>query len=204
MRVAEYYELSEDKTAIILYVKESGTYAVGSKNSAPKPTYPPVMEEAENGSYTLNYPYPTYDQKVTIRPKPDEGYEVNTVTVLDSNGNTVEVTRNEDGTYSYQQPVGSVTIKVTFWKTSGVSDCPKDESCPISRYKDLTAGEWYHDGIHYCLEEGLMIGTSGGMFEPDAASSRAMVVTILWRMEGSPSAEGTMSFTDVEEGPVVR
>ncbi len=196
----EYYELSEDKTAIILYVKESGTYAVGSKNSAPKPTYPPIMEESENGSYTLNYPYPTYGQKVTIRPKPDEGYEVNTVTVLDSKGNVVEVTKNEDGTYSYIQPQSSVTIKVTFWKTSGVSDCPKDESCPISRYKDLTAGEWYHDGIHYCLEEGLMIGTSGDMFEPDAASSRAMVVTILWRMEGSPTAEGAMSFTDVEEG----
>lgn len=188
----EYYELSEDKTTIILHVKESGTYAVSSKNNTVKPTYPPIMEESENGSYTLNYPYPTYGQKVTIRPKPDEGYEVNTVIVLDSNGNNVEVTSNEDGTYSYQQPVGSVTIKVTFWKTSGVSDCPKDDTCPLADYKDLDVGEWYHDGIHYCVEEGLMIGTSDDMFEPDAASSRAMVVTILWRMEGSPSAEGTM------------
>ncbi len=77
--------------------------------------------------------------------------------------------------------------------------CTKDNSCPLAAFSDLNPTAWYHDGIHYCLENGLMQGISGGTFLPDGGTSRAQLVTILWRMEGGPEKSSTVSFRDVEE-----
>lgn len=78
--------------------------------------------------------------------------------------------------------------------------CAKDDSCPIGAFGDLTAAAWYHDGVHYCLENGLMRGVSGGKFLPDGSATRAQLVTILWRLEGSPETTGAVRFNDVAGG----
>ena len=78
--------------------------------------------------------------------------------------------------------------------------CAKDDSCPIGAFGDLTAAAWYHDGVHYCLENGLMRGVSGGKFLPNGSTTRAQLVTILWRLESSPEPAGTVSFGDVADG----
>lgn len=197
----EYYELAEDGSSIILHVKESGVYAVGGRDyQIVIPTYPPVKNESENGSFAVSPDRPFSGQTVTITPKPDEGYTVDKVTVTDASGKAVEVSPNGDGTYSFTQPSGAVTITVTFKVLTDVSECPRDASCPMSGYTDLNMGEWYHDGIHYCLDEGLMDGVDAGMFAPNATTSRAMIVTILWRLQGSPEAEAEETFTDVAPG----
>ncbi len=194
----EYYELAEDGSSIILHVKESGVYAVGGRDyQIVIPTYPPVKNESENGSFAVSPDRPFSGQTVTITPKPDEGYTVDKVTVTDASGKAVEVSPNGDGTYSFTQPSGAVTITVTFKVLTDVSGCPRDASCPMSGYTDLNMGEWYHDGIHYCLDEGLMDGVDAGMFAPNATTSRAMIVTILWRLQGSPEVDTTETFTDV-------
>lgn len=194
----EYYELTEDGSGLILHVKESGVYAVGGRDyQIVIPTYPPVKTESENGSFAVSPDRPFSGQTVTITPKPDEGYTVDKVTVTDASGKAVEVSPNGDGTYSFTQPSGAVTITVTFKVLTDVSECPRDASCPMSGYTDLNMGEWYHDGIHYCLDEGLMDGVDAGMFAPNATTSRAMIVTILWRLQGSPEVEATETFTDV-------
>ena len=194
----EYYELTEDGSGLILHVKESGVYAVGGRDyQIVIPTYPPVKTESENGSFAVSPDRPFSGQTVTITPKPDEGYTVDKVTVTDASGKAVEVSPNGDGTYSFTQPSGAVTITVTFKVLTDVSECPRDASCPMSGYTDLNMGEWYHDGIHYCLDEGLMDGVDAGMFAPNATTSRAMIVTILWRLQGSPEVEVTETFTDV-------
>lgn len=74
--------------------------------------------------------------------------------------------------------------------------CAKDDSCPLGAFGDLTATAWYHDGVHYCLENGLMRGVSGGKFLPDGSTTRAQLVTILWRLEGSPETTGAVRFND--------
>lgn len=197
----EYYELAEDGSSIILHVKESGVYAVGGRDyQIVIPTYPPVKNESENGSFAVSPDRPFSGQTVTITPKPDEGYTVDKVTVTDASGKAVEVSPNGDGTYSFTQPSGAVTITVTFKVLTDVSGCPRDASCPMSGYTDLNMGEWYHDGIHYCLDEGLMDGVDAGMFATNATTSRAMIVTILWRLQGSPEAEAEETFTDVAPG----
>lgn len=194
----EYYELTEDGSGLILHVKESGVYAVGGRDyQIVIPTYPPVKTESENGSFAVSPDRPFSGQTVTITPKPDEGYAVDKVTVTDADGKPVEVRPNGDGTYSFTQPSGAVTITVTFKVLTDVSECPRDASCPMSGYTDLNMGEWYHDGIHYCLDEGLMDGVDAGMFAPNATTSRAMIVTILWRLQGSPEVDTTETFTDV-------
>ena len=78
--------------------------------------------------------------------------------------------------------------------------CAKDDTCPLAAFGDLTATAWYHDGVHYCLENGLMQGVSGGKFLPDGSTTRAQLVTILWRLEGSPKTTGAVRFNDTPGG----
>lgn len=78
--------------------------------------------------------------------------------------------------------------------------CAKDDSCPLGAFGDLTAAAWYHDGVHYCLENDLMRGVSGGKFLPDGSTTRAQLVTILWRLEGSPETTGAVHFNDTAGG----
>lgn len=199
--LGEYFEVSADKSALILHVCCFSIYAVGYENSPVLPPLPtenaPNVSESEHGSVTVFPNLPTTGTVVTITPKPDEGYTVDKVTVTDASGKAVEVSPNGDGTYSFTQPSGAVTITVTFKVLTDVSECPRDASCPMSGYTDLNMGEWYHDGIHYCLDEGLMDGVDAGMFAPNATTSRAMIVTILWRLQGSPEVDTTETFTDV-------
>lgn len=196
--LGEYFEVSSDKTVLTLHVCCFSTYAVGYTDAPMNiTTYPPVKTESENGSFAVSPDRPFSGQTVTITPKPDEGYTVDRITVTDASGKAVEVRPNGDGTYSFTQPSGAVTITVTFKVLTDVSECPRDASCPMSGYTDLNMGEWYHDGIHYCLDEGLMDGVDAGMFAPNATTSRAMIVTILWRLQGSPEVEATETFTDV-------
>lgn len=202
--LGEYFEVSADKSALILHLCCFSTYAVGYENAPVLPPVPtenaPNVSASEHGSVTVFPNLPTTGTVVTITPKPDEGYTVDRITVTDASGNAVEVKSNGDGTYSFTQPAGAVTITATFKLLTEASDCPRDESCPMSGYTDLDMGAWYHDGIHYCLDEGLMDGVGTGLFAPNATTSRAMIVTILWRLQGSPEAEAAEMFTDVAPG----
>ena len=74
------------------------------------------------------------------------------------------------------------------------------ENCPLQLYADLVKSEWYHDGVHYCMEEGLMQGVADDQFAPDGKATRAQIVTILWRLDGSPMVEIAEGFNDVFDG----
>lgn len=68
-----------------------------------------------------------------------------------------------------------------------------------SQFADLTAGSWYYGGVRYALENGLMTGTSARTFAPDRPVTRAMLVTILWRLAGEPYGR-VSPFEDVLPG----
>ena len=199
--LGEYFEVSADKSALILHLCCFSTYAVGYENAPVLPPVPtenaPNVSASEHGSVTVFPNLPTTGTVVTITPKPDEGYAVDRITVTDASGEPVEVRPNRDGTYSFTQPSGAVTITVSFRLLNDASECPRDASCPMSGYTDLDMGAWYHDGIHYCLDEGLMDGVGTGLFAPNATTSRAMIVTILWRLQGSPEVQAAEAFDDV-------
>ena len=88
---------------------------------------------------------------------------------------------------------------VPYWLT-GYETCEKDGSCLISEFTDLDETAWYHDGVHFCIENDLMNGTSSTTFEPSTATTRSMIVTMLYRLAGKPEVEGTSSFSDVASG----
>ncbi len=206
--LGEYFEVSSDKTVLILHVKCFSTYAIGYTEHSGNPggggggtpTYPPVMEQPEHGTVTISPDAPHKGDNVTITPQPEDGYQVDEVIVTDQNGKEVEVTPKEDGSYTFTQPDGKVTITVTFKKKSAVSHCPRDESCPMAPFTDADRTAWYHDGVHYCVEHGLMVGTSADTFEPNTTTTRGMIATILWRLEGSPMVDTAMNYTDVPSG----
>ena len=154
--------------------------------------YPPVVNGGDNGDVRVIPKNPKKGDTVIIAPDPDGGYEVDEITVTDKNGNPVTVVDNGDGTYSFKQPGGKVSIEVTFTEAIKV--------CPMYGYTDLDMTAWYHDGIHYCIERGLMNGVGSSRFNPNGTTTRAMIVTILWRLEGSPIGNYTMDFGDVVAG----
>ena len=138
-------------------------------------------------------------EKVTITIKPDTGYTVDTVTVSGSANRSVSVTKVDDSTYTYIQPGMDVKINVTFRAVANTAwaGCSKNSSCPISRFTDADAKAWYHDGVHWALENSVMNGVGDNKFNPNGETSRAMVVTMLWRLEGSPAYVGQSEYTDV-------
>ena len=78
--------------------------------------------------------------------------------------------------------------------------CDGGEDCPLSAFSDVDSDAWYHDGVHWALENSVMQGVGEGRFAPGEATTRAMLVTMLYRMEGEPETDYEMTFTDVEDG----
>lgn len=79
--------------------------------------------------------------------------------------------------------------------------CDGGKDCPAGKFDDLDNTLWYHQGVDFALNQGLMNGVGDGKFDPDGALTRAMLVTILYRREGEPSVEALENpFTDVPEG----
>lgn len=129
-------------------------------------TYPPTVTEGESGDVSVTPALPKQGDTVTVTPEPEEGFEVGEITVTDQNGNQVEVTENADGTWSFTQPAGQVTISVTF-----VCD-GQTEHCPAHAFADVDTGAWYHLAVDYAIEKGLMNGVGDNLFDPQGTATK--------------------------------
>lgn len=67
-------------------------------------------------------------------------------------------------------------------------------------FEDVQKNDWYHEAVDYVWQHGLMNGMGDNRFEPGTTMTRAMVVTVLYRMQDSPAASGANVFEDVEPG----
>ncbi|MBQ1502425.1 MAG: S-layer homology domain-containing protein [Clostridia bacterium] len=111
---------------------------------------------------------------------------------------------NSDGAYIVEEHEFTVGDGTTSGKYPRITDgsvlCGFGPYCPGAKFTDMPpAGDWAHDWIDYVLSRGLFLGTSATTFEPDASMTRAMLVTVIWRLEGSPEADGGYGrFADVE------
>lgn len=89
----------------------------------------------------------------------------------------------------------------SFERDHRCSVCGEKENCPSEKFRDLDAGQWYHDAVDYVLNNEYFKGTGDSAFEPSGSMTRAMFVTVLSRMEGISASEYTGSdFSDVETG----
>ena len=73
-----------------------------------------------------------------------------------------------------------------------------DLNCPMNDFKDLDKKAWYHDGVHYCLENGIMSGNGNGTFSPAKAATRAEIMQMLFNMEGQPASNYAITYPDVK------
>lgn len=78
--------------------------------------------------------------------------------------------------------------------------CDGGQTCPSGSFVDLSKDAWYHESVDFALNNDLMIGMGNNRFAPEDTTSRAMFVTILWRLNGQPEAETENSFRDVQDG----
>lgn len=129
----------------------------------------------------------------TFTITPDAGYAVADVLV---DGKSVGAARS----YTFENIDASHTIEASFKKTTGYADCTKGDTCPILPYHDATPKGWYHDGIHYCLENGLMNGYGNDVFAPNDSLTRGMLAQILYNQAGRPAVSGNSPFADVSPG----
>ncbi|MBE6913020.1 MAG: hypothetical protein E7473_10900 [Ruminococcaceae bacterium] len=115
----------------------------------------------------------------TVQAVPDEGYAVEKVIV-----NGMQYPADETVT------IASVTAKthVEFYFNKK------------TRFKDVARGSWYFDAVEKIAEMGLFTGTSATEFSPDMPMTRAMLVTVLHRLDGKESTVGQVTFKDVASG----
>ena len=150
-------------------------------------TYAVTAPDVENGTVRVSPSRASRGTTVTITVTPDEGYELESLTVLDSRDNEIALTDKGDGKYTFTMPSGRVTVEASFAEIA-------PEPLPFG---DVDDGDWFADAVRFVYENGMMNGVSETDFAPHAATSRSMIVTILYRLEGEPVVDYAMDFTDV-------
>ena len=158
--------------------------------------YEVTTSVGDNGTISVDR-YATEGDKVTIEVSPDEAYLLDDLTIT-SGGKDVEVTDNGDGTYTFTMPSGDVKITATFAEDPDWTE-PEEPTTDVSEiFLDIAPDAWYRDAVQYAYDNGLMTGVSATEFAPEATTTRAMIVSILARLENVTSAESA-GFADVND-----
>ena len=151
------------------------------------------VTEPAHGDVEISPSKPEAGETVTITPTPDDGYEVEDVIVTDEDGECVPVRENPDGSWSYEQPKSDVTIEVIFGEVA-----PEPTVDVSEIFLDVDPDAWYKDAVQFAYDNGLLTGTSATEFAPDVTTTRAMIVSILARLEGVTAADDA-GFSDVDD-----
>ena len=166
----------------VTYQSTSSGGGGGSRNNS----YAVSTPKADNGSVTVNNG--TTAKKgdtVTITVKPDAGYKIDKITVTDSKGNRITVTDKGNGKFSFTMPDSKVDVKATFVKSEVKPDQPSKTT-----FVDVPENSWYADAADFVAQRGLMSGIGENLFGGSQNTTRAMLMTILARMDGQDVTGG--------------
>ena len=165
------------------------SYFGGGGGGSSTPSYSITVDKTENGTITVSPKSASKGDTVTITVKPDKGYELEMLKVLDRSGDALKLTE-KNGKYTFKMPSGKVTIKASFV-----------EEVPEQLFKDVPANAYYYEAVKWAQEKGITGGIGNGLFGPNDPCTRAQIVTFLWRAAGSPEPETrAMPFTDIPVG----
>ena len=162
----------------------------GSSSSSGSIRYTVSVEDTDNGSVEVSPTRASKGSTVTVTVKPDEGYELDELTVTDKNGDSVKLTDKGDGKYTFKMPASKVTVEAVF-------TAAKVEGLPFT---DVTGGDWFYDAVAYVYDKGMMEGTTDTTFAPTMNLTRSMIAQVLYNLEERPEAPGAAGFTDVAAG----
>ena len=180
-QITTAYTFSADTTVYAHWTYIGGGGGGGSYT----PSYTVSVDKTENGTITVSPKSASKGDTVTITVKPDKGYELDTLKVLDKNGDKVKLTE-KNGKYTFTMPTGKVTVKGSFV-----------EEAPVQIFKDVPVDAYYYEAVKWAAEKGITGGVGNGLFAPNQPCTRAQIVTFLWRAAGSPAPKNMSSFTDV-------
>lgn len=152
-----------------------------------------IINNTEHGSVTATPKSAEPGQLVTLTVAPDKGYELGSLTAIDSRGNSLMLTKLGSTDFTFVMPDREVQVRANFVKTV----CDGGVNCPAYHFTDVDTGEWYHEAIDYVIVNDLMNGEGDDIFAPLTNLNRGMMVTILYRLEGEPAVSGTSVFSDV-------
>ena len=157
----------------------------GGGGSSRGSSYAVSTPKADNGSVSVNNGASAKKgETVTITVKPNEGYEIDKVTVTDSKGNSIAVADKGDGKFSFTMPDSKVDVKATFVKT-------EPEQPSKTTFVDVPENSWYADAADFVAQRGLMSGVGENLFGGNQNTTRAMLMTILARMDGQDVTGGS-------------
>lgn len=173
------------------------TYLPGVLTIQEIPTYTVTVPTAENGTITADKATAQEGDTVTLTVRPAEGYVLQSLaaTCAAAAPGTVPLQEKGEGIYTFAMPAGDVTVTGTF-----ALEEEEEEPWPPFPFTDVPETMWYYDSVYYVYAHGLMNGTAATLFSPGNPTTRGMLVTILYRMEGSPQGAGWGPFTDVTPG----
>ena len=99
-----------------------------------------------------------------------------------------------DGQFAPEETMTRAMLVTVLWRYVG---SPEEWS---NSFRDVRAGQWYTQAVSWAAKNGIVNGTSPTTFDPDSNMTRAMLVTVLWRLDGNPAPKSMNSFKDVPGG----
>lgn len=186
LTAASGYNLTKNNNVYTVSRQHSGSSSSGTTTS-----YNVNVNAATNGAVAADKKTASKGTTVTVTASPSKGYVVDAVKVVDKDGKDVAVTE-KDGKYVFTMPASAVTVTGSF-----KAETPAPVALPFT---DVKSGNWFYDAVKYAYAQGLMTGTSATTFAPNGTMNRAMIVTVLYRLEKSPAVTGASKFTDVPAG----
>ncbi len=157
------------------------------------------------------YPGSTYGKPASINRvmiqtvggeafNPEETYTIVTNDFMGAGGDTYYAFKAASSGYDSGVPLDEVVMDYITSELKGVVSKAQygetDNRIHTISYNDVKAGDWYANAVNYVTLTGLMNGTGDG-FSPNLAINRGMMVTVLYRMAGSPEVTAENPFTDV-------
>ena len=180
-------------------------YAYWQKNETPVKTWS-ITYVADGGVINGSYPTSYVEGTVTVLPtnvtKP--GYTFLGWFTAYSGGvqvKQIEATETGEKTFYARWQKNVLPPPPITPGTPSAPVTPAKPAAPVGLpFADVSGSDWFYNDVRYVYEKGIMDGTGIDRFSPNAPLTRAMIVTILYRMAGSPSVSGSSDFTDVAAG----
>ncbi len=180
-------------------------YAHWQKNETPVRTWS-ITYVTDGGKINGSYPTTYTEGTVTVLPTnvTKSGYTFLGWFTAASGGvqvKQIEATETGEKTFYARWQKNVLPPPPITPGTPSAPVTPAKPAAPVGLpFADVSGSDWFYNDVRYVYEKGIMDGTGIDRFSPNAPLTRAMIVTILYRMAGSPSVSGSSDFTDVAAG----
>lgn len=182
----------QNHTSVSVQKNASSSSSGGSSSSA---RYAVNIETIEGGFVEADPAKADRGDKVSLRAIPDDGFVLDSIRVTDKNKKEITLTEQSDSRFTFTMPASDVSVLPVF-KEGQKPERPATSFSGSLPFRDVPEKEWFYSAVQYVYGNGIMSGTDPDLFSPNVTTTRGMIVTILYRLEGKPAATAA-PFLDV-------